>query len=165
MVELLYMKKYPQYKMIDKSGSREAPRMPEVSPVPEIKPEIKPEVLPTEKEEQTPPPSTPPPAVQPKIVVPSKEPVLAEIESILSAGLLDVYKGLSPELQKEFKQEGERVAGRIREMLARAQVHVRKILQMIRAWLKIIPGVNKFFLEQEAKIKTDKIIELAKREK
>jgi len=27
-------------------------------------------------------------------------------------------------------------------------------------WLKILPGVNKFFLEQEAKIKTDKILAL-----
>ena len=37
----------------------------------------------------------------------------------------------------------------------------RKILKLIRSWLKLIPGVNKFFLEQEAKIKTDKIVDLA----
>jgi len=27
-------------------------------------------------------------------------------------------------------------------------------------WLKLIPGVNKFFLEQEAKIKTDEVLKL-----
>jgi hypothetical protein len=29
-------------------------------------------------------------------------------------------------------------------------------------WLKLLPGVNRFFLEQEAKIKTDRIIHLKK---
>lgn len=159
------MKKYPQYKMIDKTGSREAPRLPERPQISEIKPEIKPEVLPTEKGEPVLPPPSPLPIVQPKVVASSKEPVLAEIESILSAGLLDVYKGLSSESQREFKQAGERVASRIREMVARAQVRAKQILHLIRQWLKMIPGVNKFFLEQEAKIKTDKIIELAQQRK
>ena len=37
-----------------------------------------------------------------------------------------------------------------------------KIIDVIKKWLSIIPGINKFFLEQEAKIKTDKIMELKK---
>jgi hypothetical protein len=37
-------------------------------------------------------------------------------------------------------------------------------LKLIREWLLIIPGVNKYFLEQEAKIKTDKIQQLYERE-
>ena len=43
-------------------------------------------------------------------------------------------------------------------MVSAAKVHSKKILKAIVGWLKMIPGVNKFFLEQEAKIKTDKIL-------
>ena len=34
-------------------------------------------------------------------------------------------------------------------------------MSLIREWLKVIPGINKFFLEQTVKIKTDKIINRA----
>jgi hypothetical protein len=44
-------------------------------------------------------------------------------------------------------------------------VSTKKIFVLIRAWLKIIPGVNRFFLEQEAKIKTDKILFVTEEEK
>ena len=36
----------------------------------------------------------------------------------------------------------------------------KKIFQLILEWLKLLPGINRFFLEQEAKIKTDRIIHL-----
>ena len=42
------------------------------------------------------------------------------------------------------------------------RVKVKRVLELIYEWLKTIPGVNKFFLEQEAKIKTDEIMELEK---
>jgi hypothetical protein len=41
-----------------------------------------------------------------------------------------------------------------------AKFKVKAIVDLIKKWLAIIPGVNKFFLEQEAKIKTDQIIAL-----
>jgi len=50
-------------------------------------------------------------------------------------------------------------------MVGSFKIKARKVLHLIRDWLKIIPGINKYFLEQEAKIKTDKIIELAEQEK
>jgi len=43
-----------------------------------------------------------------------------------------------------------------------AKFSFRKALGLIRDWLRIIPGVNRFFLEQEAKIKADKISDIAK---
>lgn len=161
------MRDYPQYKFADKIEPREAPRAPEV-PIP---PEAKPEIKPTEGRPEVPPGAEGPPVavpVKPLPVTPPslpKEPVLAEIETILSEGLSDVYKQMPPDKQADFKAEGERVASRIRAMVAKARIKVHEILRMIRRWLRIIPGVNKFFLEQEAKIKTDKIIELAQREK
>jgi hypothetical protein len=33
-------------------------------------------------------------------------------------------------------------------------------VDVIKRWLSIIPGINKFFLEQDAKIKAEKIIKL-----
>jgi hypothetical protein len=90
---------------------------------------------------------------------------LQEIENVLAQGLIDVYKQMPPKKQAEFKREGEKMAVKIRAMVTRARLKVRDILKMIRRWLQMIPGINKYFLEQEAKIKTDKIIELAERDK
>jgi hypothetical protein len=36
-------------------------------------------------------------------------------------------------------------------------------VEIIRNWLKLIPRVNKYFLEQESKIKTDRIITLQRK--
>ncbi len=89
-----------------------------------------------------------------------KDPVLGKIEDVLSADLTDVFLGMSPDKQAEFKRTGEETAGKIRVMLEGAKVNAKKIFSLIREWLKLIPGVNRFFLEQEAKIRTDKILKL-----
>ncbi|MBI5022664.1 MAG: hypothetical protein HZC05_00640 [Candidatus Magasanikbacteria bacterium] len=96
---------------------------------------------------------------------PTKDPHLVEVENILSAGLEDAYKELTPELKIKFKLEGERVSGLVWQMVETAKIKVQKIVDMIRNWLKMIPRVNHFFLEQETKIKTDKIIFFAKKHK
>lgn len=90
-----------------------------------------------------------------------------EIEDILGEGLEDVYLGMPADKQKEFKEEGEKIASRVVIILRAVKVKSAKIYQVIRKWLKIIPGINKFFLTQEAKIKTDKIIahEIGERKK
>jgi hypothetical protein len=41
---------------------------------------------------------------------------------------------------------------------------VKKIVQAIVEWLKLVPGINKFFIKQTAKIKTDKILAAKKKE-
>lgn len=45
-------------------------------------------------------------------------------------------------------------------MLQATKVQTKKIVELLLAWLRIIPGVNRFFLEQEAKIKADKLLAL-----
>jgi hypothetical protein len=45
----------------------------------------------------------------------------------------------------------------ISKMVRSLQLNVKRALQLIRDWLLTVPKVNKFFLEQEAKIKVDKI--------
>jgi len=84
------------------------------------------------------------------------------IDDILSAGLHEVFLQMNPAKQKEFKQVGEETVVKIVSLLDKTKVRVDKIISLIRNWLKIIPGVNKFFLEQEAKIKADRIIKLKK---
>lgn len=83
-----------------------------------------------------------------------------EIDKILAEGLHEVFIKMSPEKQKEFKMVGEETIGKISILLDSAKVKVSKIISLIKKWLHIIPGVNHFFLEQEAKIKADKIIKL-----
>lgn len=84
----------------------------------------------------------------------------AAIDRILSEGLNEVFIGMDAKTQHEFKQKGEETVVKINLLLGQAKVKVNKIIDLIRAWLKIIPGINKFFLEQETKIKADKILKI-----
>ena len=85
---------------------------------------------------------------------------IEEIENIMSAGLDQVFLQMSPEQQKKFKEEGEKTANRIEQLLNKAKTGADKIIALIKRWLRLIPHVNKFFLEQEAKIKADKILKI-----
>ncbi len=95
----------------------------------------------------------------------TKDPVLKQVEEILEEDLGETYNSLPPELREKFKAQGEVVATSIQRMIGGAKVHAKKVLQLLVAWLRIIPHINRFFLEQEAKIKTDRIIALVEREK
>ncbi len=156
------MVKNQQYRMMAAEGkNREVPKMPEIPSVPESQSEINPEISTPlkEKSEEAESPSLPQVLPQASQLA-SKEPALVEIENILAEGLMEVYNRMPQALQGEFKAEGERVASRIRAMLEQAKFKVHEVIKMIRKWLGMIPGVNKFFLEQEAKIKTDRIVGL-----
>ena len=83
-----------------------------------------------------------------------------QIESILAADLEKIYLNLSPAKQKEFKIKGEQTAGEINKLLSKVKVKAKEIVRLIIKWLSLIPGVNKFFLEQEAKIKADEIMKI-----
>lgn len=87
---------------------------------------------------------------------------LRQIENILSENLKEAFLEMSPQKQMEFKREGERVASIIYQMIYSAKIQVKKIVELISGWLKRLPGVNKYFIEQESKIKADKIINLTK---
>lgn len=99
----------------------------------------------------------------PQVVV--KDTILNQVEELLSDDLLGLYSELPRSTQAEFKAKGEEVASKIQQMIKSARVVAKEVLDLIVSWLRIIPGVNKFFLEQEAKIKTDKILALAEEQK
>jgi len=85
---------------------------------------------------------------------------LEQIEKILSDGLLEIYAQLDSDQQKVFKERGEETAAKINLLFKKAKVKIGEIISLIRKWLMVIPGVNRFFVEQEAKIKADEIIRL-----
>ncbi|MBI3115643.1 MAG: type IV secretory system conjugative DNA transfer family protein [Candidatus Kerfeldbacteria bacterium] len=95
----------------------------------------------------------------------AKSSLVLEIEHILAEDLQDVYVRLSPEDQERFRREGEEVATRIGRLIEQVKLKTKSILNLIRGWLKLIPGVNRFFLEQEAKIKADQVIALAQKKR
>lgn len=93
-----------------------------------------------------------------------KDALYSEVEQILSEDLGDVYKSMAPGDQLRFKIKGEETAQTIHTLIQSAGATARKVLGLILTWLKMIPGVNKFFLEQESKIKTDEIMTLVKKQ-
>ena len=83
-----------------------------------------------------------------------------KIESVLSQGLQDIYLNLEPAKRQEFKKAGEETAKKINQLLTKAKVNIGDIINLIKKWLSLIPGLNKYFLEQEAKIKADEIMKI-----
>jgi len=83
-----------------------------------------------------------------------------EIDNILSEGLNEIFLKMKPAEQKVFQKKGEETVLKINELLNQTKVKINKIVALIRKWLSLITGINKFFLEQEVKLKTDKIIRL-----
>ena len=105
-----------------------------------------------------------PPIGQREEVLP-KDQAFKRIEEILEEDLGNVYLEMTPAEQKVFKAKGEEAASKIRILIQQVKIRVKDILELIKKWLSYIPGVNKYFLEQEAKIKTDKILEMTERKK
>ena len=95
------------------------------------------------------------------LVAPKSENLL-KIEAILEEDLSEVYFKMDSVRRQKFKLEGERVSVKIDQLLQKTKDETKNIFKLIIKWLRMIPGSNKFFIEQEAKIKTDKILRLKK---
>ncbi len=83
-----------------------------------------------------------------------------QIEDVLSGDLGDLFLKMPVPKQREFKEKGEETAEQINVMLDSAKFNIKKVVDLIRKWLMVIPGINKYFLEQETKIKADEILRL-----
>jgi len=136
--------KYIEKKQLENNYESELANF-EIEPVPEVN-SILPPVLPTSENKSKP------------ITLSQSQQEIADLELILSDGLDKIYQELSLENKNTFKVKGEEVASKIQLLMLSAKIKFNDILEIIRNWLLVIPGVNRFFLEQEAKIKTDKII-------
>lgn len=100
----------------------------------------------------------------PATVLTGKDELSAKIEKVLEENIAEAYQKLSPSGKQAFKIKGEKTAATIKEMVQTGHAKARKIFSLLLEWLKLLPGVNRFFLEQEAKIKTDRLIKLGNRE-
>lgn len=89
----------------------------------------------------------------------AKDEVDLRVEQILSDGLNNLYADLPENAKPIFKAKGEETAAQIAVMVRTFKFEVSKVIRLIRNWLLTIPKVNRFFLEQEAKIKTDSLVE------
>jgi len=117
----------------------------------------------TEKREAV--PVAPAPVAVPAPPIPSTAPTYRDrraklIDETLSEGLGNSYLAMNPAQQKTFKEKGEETVAKINTLLDQTKVKVNKIVSLIKKWLSLITGVNKFYLDQEAKIKADKILNL-----
>jgi len=81
-----------------------------------------------------------------------------DIEGVLADGLSTYYQSLTQAQRRQFKEEGEKTARKIEVLIQKARVKVTEIISLIRKWLGLLPGINRFFAEKESKIKADKIM-------
>ncbi len=88
------------------------------------------------------------------------DPLVKSIEGAMADGLEGAYESMDATTQLHFKQVGEETALSIEQLLQQSTIQVKKIVMLILRWLRIIPQVNPYYLEQQAKIKTDAIVAL-----
>jgi hypothetical protein len=91
-----------------------------------------------------------------------REERIKAIEKILEEDLDEIYLAMPKDKRAIFRSEGERACLKINELIEKSALTLKKTVYLIRQWLSYIPKVNKFFLEQEAKIKADEIMNLNK---
>ncbi|MFA5126476.1 MAG: hypothetical protein WC465_00550 [Patescibacteria group bacterium] len=88
--------------------------------------------------------------------------VLEKVENILARDMDKVFLSMDLATQAKFKAKGEETAVAITNLLQKTKVQVRKIINLIVDWLRLVPSINKYYLEQEAKLKAEEIIRLHK---
>ncbi len=94
------------------------------------------------------------------LVEEDKSQLLKDIERVLEEDLELLYTSLNEKQRKQFRDEGEKMAGKIEVLMQKTKVTIMEIIKLIKKWLSLLPGANKYFLEQEAKIKAEKILTL-----
>ncbi len=109
--------------------------------------------------------------VPPTVVIPStkqslpqsesqKSETLEKIEDIMEEDLGEMYATLPDDRKQLFRAKGEETAKEIEGLMYKVKVKSKKMFKLMFSWMKIIPGVSKHFLEQEAKLKTDELMHL-----
>lgn len=88
---------------------------------------------------------------------PKKDSMTMKIESMLEEGVENDFKKMLPQQQAAFMREGEELAERLKAMRGSGKFDAGLANKQITRWLRGIPDVNALFLEQAAKIKTDKL--------
>ncbi len=118
-----------------------------------------------EAQEATPTQEVPAVSTSTALVAPIvKSPVRRNIEKVLEEDLKFLYLELPPERRVIFRQQGDLTASRIEYLMGQATMKISYLVYLIRRWLTLLPGVNYYFIEQESKIKAEKILFLNAKE-
>lgn len=88
--------------------------------------------------------------------------ILTKVEAILSDNMDNIFLSMDLASQAKFKAKGEEVAIAIANILQKTKVQIKNVIALIVDWLRLIPHVNKYYLEQEAKLKADALLHLYK---
>jgi len=96
----------------------------------------------------------------PVAIHPPADKLVKDIEGAMANGLEDAYLAMDAATQQRFKTVGEETASAIEQLLQQSKIQIKKIVSLLLRWLKIIPKVNPYYLEQQAKIKADAIVAL-----
>ena len=96
----------------------------------------------------------------PTVQRPMASPLRREIEKVMEDDLIPLYIELDANQRIEFRAAGEQTASQIEEIMKKAKNVVNEIVKALMSWLMLLPGVNKFFAEKEAKLKADRIMNL-----
>lgn len=92
--------------------------------------------------------------------LPAKDKYRVRVERVLEQNLWELYLALPQASREAFKAKGEAAAAALRSAMESKSVRPAQVLAPVHRWLKTIPHVNPYFLEQEAKIKTDLVMAL-----
>lgn len=99
-------------------------------------------------------------APAPAVIAVPPDKVAEDVQKILEDGLEEAIVTMPEDAKQRFLQKGKEIGTIVSDMVRHYKVEVKRVLSMLKEWLTAIPGINKFFLEKEAKIKTDRILEL-----
>jgi len=87
---------------------------------------------------------------------------LEKVSDILFDGYGQIFEKMSSEKKEKFVGGGKKVAQEVEKSLAKNKINEGKILTAVRQWLRVLDDKNAAFIEQEAKKKTDRILEVLK---
>ncbi len=141
--------------------SPEVPKVPEVPSAPSEREAPVREVREIPEGEKAAPPKPSvvlPVSAAPQPVFAEKSHMRREIETVLEEDIDFLYKALSQKQRQQFRIEGERTAAKIEILMKQAVIKLVEIIKLIRSWLTLLPGVDRFFIEQEAKIKAERVL-------
>lgn len=137
--------------------SERVPENPPEQPEPSQRSEQKPDAL----SRSSRPPLTPAPAPPDQQPEPAaKSEMRREIESILTQDLDELYVNLDEKQRQDFRSKGEETASQLERLIETAKITAKKVIHLLKEWLKLLPHLNAFFYEQVVKIKTDRIMAL-----
>lgn len=91
----------------------------------------------------------------------AKSELLLGIENIMSEGRIsELYVELTPDIQNEFKVEGEKTSREIENASLKGELTENILHDLMEKWLTIIPDINKYFIATEVLVRSKKIMEL-----